>query len=58
MLIVHGTEDELVDIDYARKAAKIFPNATLVEIEGGKHLFPTLKERKIAVEAAIRFLWE
>lgn len=58
VLIVHGTEDELVDIDYARKAVKIFPNATLVEIEGGKHLFPTLKERKIAVEAAIRFLWE
>ena len=58
VLIVHGTDDELVDIDYARKAAKIFPNAKLVEIKGGKHLFPSLEERKIAVAETIRFLWE
>ncbi len=24
VLIVHGTDDELVDIDYARKAARYF----------------------------------
>lgn len=58
VLIVHGTDDELVDIDYARKAAKIFPNAKLVEIDGGHHLFPTLEERKLAVEETIKFLWE
>lgn len=58
VLIVHGTDDALVDVDYARKAVKIFPDARLVEIEGGKHLFPTAEEQRLAVEATLKFLWE
>ena len=32
--IIHGKEDPLVKIDYSRKAAERYPNATLVEIHG------------------------
>lgn len=34
VLIVHGIEDKLVDIKYARSAAKDYPNCKLVEIHG------------------------
>lgn len=34
VLIVHGTEDKLVDISYSRRAAQGYPNCRLVEIKG------------------------
>lgn len=37
--IIHGIEDSLVKIDYSRKAADLYPDATLVEIHGGHGLF-------------------
>lgn len=37
VLIVHGTADEIVPIEYSRRAAKTFPNARLIEIEGAGH---------------------
>lgn len=34
VLIVHGTEDKLVDISYSRRAAQSYPNCRLVEVKG------------------------
>lgn len=34
VLIVHGTEDKLVDISYSRRAAQGYPNCRLVEVKG------------------------
>lgn len=34
VLIVHGIEDSLVNIDYSRRAAKEYPNCTLTEVHG------------------------
>lgn len=34
VLIVHGIEDGLVNIDYSRKASKLYPDCTLVEVHG------------------------
>lgn len=34
VLIVHGTKDQLVNISYSRRAAQIYPNCRLVEVEG------------------------
>lgn len=34
VLIVHGTRDKLVDIRYSCRAAQIYPNCRLVEVEG------------------------
>lgn len=37
-LIVHGTDDQIVPIDpSSRAAAKLLPNAELIEVEGGHH---------------------
>jgi len=37
VLIVHGTEDEQVDINDSRKLVKCFPDARLVELKGANH---------------------
>jgi len=37
VLIQHGTDDKLVDISFSRNAAKIFPNAKLIELPGAGH---------------------
>lgn len=34
VLIVHGTKDKLVDVSYSRRAAQIYPNCRLEEVEG------------------------
>lgn len=34
VLIVHGTEDKLVDIGYSRRAAQLYQNCRLVEVKG------------------------
>lgn len=58
VLIIHGTADRTVDIEYARDAARLYPRARLVEILGGDHLFPTEEERAFAIEETLRFLKE
>lgn len=35
--IVHGIADSLVPIEYSRRAARAFPHAQLVEVEGAEH---------------------
>ena len=39
ILIVHGTDDKIVKLDYSRKAQRAYPNAKLHIIEGGAHGF-------------------
>ena len=34
VFIVHGIEDKIVNIDYSRKAAKLYPDCRLVEVHG------------------------
>lgn len=39
VLLVHGTEDKIVDISYARKLRTIYPDIRYEEIKGGGHMF-------------------
>ena len=39
VLIIHGTEDTIVPIDYAEAAQETFPHATLERMEGVGHAF-------------------
>ena len=39
VLIVHGTKDSIVKLDYSRQAQRAYPNAKLHIIEGGTHGF-------------------
>lgn len=38
-LLIHGTKDRIVDIQYAREAEKLFRDCHYYEIEGGTHGF-------------------
>ena len=58
VLIIHGTADSVVPIQYGRDAAdpeKGFPNATILEIKGANHGFSGSNWQK-AAEAALEFL--
>ena len=39
VLYLHGTEDRIVDISYARKAGEVFPQREYHEIQGAGHMF-------------------
>lgn len=39
VLIVHGTKDKIVKLDYSRQAQQAYPNSNLQIIEGGGHGF-------------------
>lgn len=39
VLIIHGTKDSIVKLDYSQQARKAYPNAQLCVIEGGAHGF-------------------
>ncbi len=39
VLIIHGTDDSIVPIQYSRRAVEVMPNAELVEIAGADHGF-------------------
>ena len=39
VLIVHGTKDKIVNLEYSRQAQRSYPNAKLHIIEGGAHGF-------------------
>jgi dienelactone hydrolase len=38
-ILLHGTADDIVNIEYARKAKECFPNCHYYEIQGGEHSF-------------------
>lgn len=49
VLIIHGTKDSIVRLDYSEQAQKAYPNARLHIIEGGAHGF-SKKHDGIAIE--------
>jgi len=55
VLIVHGTKDGIVKLDYSRQAQRAYPNAKLHIIEGGAHGF-SKKHDAIAIAHLRRFL--
>jgi len=55
VLIVHGTKDSIVNLDYSRQAQRAYPNAKLHLIEGGAHGF-SKKHDAIAIAHLRRFL--
>ena len=55
VLIVHGTKDKIVKLDYSRQAQRSYPNAKLHIIEGGAHGFGK-KHDAIAIAHLRRFL--
>ncbi|MBQ7801124.1 MAG: alpha/beta hydrolase [Oscillospiraceae bacterium] len=55
VLIVHGTKDSIVKLDYSRRAQRAYPNAKLHIIEGGTHGFGK-KHDAIAIAHLKRFL--
>ena len=54
VLIVHGTDDKIVKLDYSRQAQRSYPNAKLHIIEGGAHGF-SKKHDAIAIAHLRRF---
>lgn len=54
-LLIHGTADQLVPIEYSRRAAEVFPSAELVEIEGAGHGFFGADEER-AIHLALDFV--
>ena len=57
VLIVHGTMDSIVKLDYSRQAQRAYPNAKLHIIEGGAHGF-SKKHDAIATAHLRRFAGE
>ena len=55
VLIVHGTKDNIVKLEYSRQAQRAYPNAKLHIIEGGVHGFGK-KHNAVAIAHLRRFL--
>lgn len=55
VLLLHGTADGLVPISYSEKAAKVFPSATLIQIEGADHGFIG-EDEAYAMQREIEFI--
>ena len=56
-LILHGTADTLVPVEYSQRAANTMPDATLVIVEGAGHGFGGTDDKN-ATDAAIDFVKE
>jgi len=54
VLILHGTKDKIVHVDYSHKAHAAYANSQLCIIEGGAHGFNT-KHDAIAIDAMKKF---
>jgi pimeloyl-ACP methyl ester carboxylesterase len=55
VLLVWGNADRFFKIDFARRLAQVFPNATLVEVEGGRTFLPLDEPERVADEIAGAF---
>jgi pimeloyl-ACP methyl ester carboxylesterase len=54
-LVLHGTEDGVIDVDNARRLASAIPGAELVLLEGAGHLYHSEQPER-ADEAVLAFL--
>jgi pimeloyl-ACP methyl ester carboxylesterase len=54
-LVMHGSADELVAFSHAKLLARSVPNARLVKVKGGGHMFFATHKEKV-VPAVIQFL--
>jgi pimeloyl-ACP methyl ester carboxylesterase len=55
VLLVWGDADRFFKVDFARRLADVFPNATLVEVQGGKTFLPLDDPGRVADEIAAAF---
>lgn len=55
VLLLHGTEDEVVPISYSEKAVQTYPKAELVSLPGEKHGFSP-EGSKLAMKKALEFM--
>ena len=55
VLLIHGTADQLVPIEYSRRAVEVFPSAELMEIEGAGHGFSGVDEER-AIQLSLDFV--
>ena len=53
VLIMHGTNDKVVPIEYSERAEKIYKDVTLKKIEGAGHGFKPAEK-----EVADKYMWE
>ena len=54
VLIIHGTKDAIVPLEYSQRAQQAYPNGQLCVIEGGGHGFAP-KHDRVAIEQLRRF---
>ena len=52
VLLVWGNGDRFFKVDFARRLADVFPDARLVEIEGGRTFVPLEHPERLAEEIA------
>lgn len=50
VLMIHGTADELVPIAYSERALEVYPNGSLVSLDGAGHGFWGVNRQKAAAE--------
>ncbi len=55
VLLIHGTEDKIVDISYSRQAREVYKRCLYLEIEGAGHMFQAEHDRK-AMDALGKFM--
>lgn len=56
VLILHGDKDNLVSLDYSKKAADVFPNAELIVIKGASHHIFFKEYQKLAQNYILEFI--
>ena len=56
VFIIHGEADQSVPIEYGRKYASIYKNASFHQVNGASHCFTDVLHRKEFNEQIIKFL--
>ena len=55
VLIVHGTEDEIIPLSMGQRLQPAFPTATLYEVSGGNHNDLFVRDGRIIVDRIVEF---
>jgi uncharacterized protein len=56
VLIIHGENDQAVDVAFGKKYNERYPNATLKIISGANHVFSSLAWREELYQLSINYL--